>query len=468
MNLRNLTFGILFALAAGCSAEPVHIVLMHTNDIHGQLQARNGVGGIAEIAGILREAKPDLVVDAGDLFTGTYLSDRFQGEPTVKAMNAIGYLVGTIGNHEFDFGQAALGARVREAKFPLLTANIATPIPEIGRYAVRTVKGIRFGFVGVTTEELAATSHPRNLNGVQVSDVVESIRSAMDAMKGQTDFTIVLAHVNDAEERRIAEAFPEVRLIVGGHNHAALGPIEVGTTTIAKTGSAGRNVGRVDLDFVGTAFQKLEARLIPVENVQPDPEIAGILAPYVREVDAQMAEVVGEASAELASSNSQESALADMVADAMRQAGGTQIGIQNTGGIRARIAKGPVTWGGVFEVLPFTNTLVTLKLTGAQLKEALGVRLLAVSGLRVRVRLDRPEGQRLVSATLADGTPIDDQAVYTVSTNDFVVAGGDGLGVFGKGADIEDTGILLRDAFMTYLKEHSPLTPKLDGRVRTN
>src|SRR5262245_40456192 len=98
---------------------PTRLILMHTNDLHGQLLSREGRGGIAEIATIIRGAKPDLVVDAGDMFTGTFLSDEFKGAPTIQAMNRIGYVAGTVGNHEFDYGQEALRLRIREARFPV-------------------------------------------------------------------------------------------------------------------------------------------------------------------------------------------------------------------------------------------------------------------------------------------------------------------------------------------------------------
>jgi 2',3'-cyclic-nucleotide 2'-phosphodiesterase (5'-nucleotidase family) len=81
-----------------------HVVIMHTNDLHGQLLPRGRVGRIAEIATIIRAAKPDLILDAGDISTGTFLADEFKGAPTIQAMNRIGYIAGTIGNHEFDYG----------------------------------------------------------------------------------------------------------------------------------------------------------------------------------------------------------------------------------------------------------------------------------------------------------------------------------------------------------------------------
>src|SRR5262249_29450956 len=124
----------VFAPAAGlwlAAQAPTHIVIMHTNDIHGQLLPKDGFGGIAEVAAAIRAEKPDLILDAGDFTTGTFLSDEFKGVPTIQAMNAIGYSAGTLGNHEFDHGEAALRMRLREAKFPVLSANIRSPISEI-------------------------------------------------------------------------------------------------------------------------------------------------------------------------------------------------------------------------------------------------------------------------------------------------------------------------------------------------
>jgi 2',3'-cyclic-nucleotide 2'-phosphodiesterase (5'-nucleotidase family) len=458
----------LLVLCTGCRAgaqAPVQVVILHTNDIHGQLLPKNGVGGIAEIAAIVRREGPDLVLDAGDLFTGTYLSDHFQGVPTIRAMNAIGYTAAAVGNHEFDYGQDALRMRLREASFPFLSANIQTPVAEIVKYMVKTVKGIRIGIIGATTEDLTTTTHPRNLGGVTVSSVVQSVGDVLPELRPQTDFIVVVAHISEAEERRLAEVYPEIRLIIGGHVHSALGPIFAGTTVIAKTGSSGRNVGRVDLDFDGKSLRNIESRLIPVQGVEPDPDIAAIIAPFQAEAGTKLQEVVGDTTGELASSSVAESPLGNLVADAMRRAGKTQIAIQNPGGIRARIASGPITWGEVFDVLPFQNTLVTMKLSGAQLKRVLDTRLLVVSGLRIRMKLQAPSGQRLVSAALSDGTPLEDARTYTVTTNDFLLAGGDGVSEFSRGSETKDTGVSLRDVFIEYLRVHRPLSPSLDGRI---
>jgi 2',3'-cyclic-nucleotide 2'-phosphodiesterase (5'-nucleotidase family) len=454
--------------------QPTRIVLMHTNDLHGQLQPRNGVGGIAQIATIIRAAKPDLILDAGDLFTGTFLSDEFRGVPTIQAMNEIGYTAGTIGNHEFDYGQVALRMRLREAKFPLLSANLETPIEEIRKYTIINAKGIRIGIIGLTTEDVKTKSHPNNFAGVAVVDTLKAVGQILPELRSKSDVIIATVHLEDEEEKRIASAFPEIRLMVGGHSHGTVGPYWLGNTTVVKTGSSGRNVGRVDLQFGAKKLTRIDAKIIPVTNVRPDGDVARILKPFEAKVASKMTETVGEAAGDFLRSTREESALANVVADAFREKGKTQIALHNIGGIRSNILKGRITWGGVFEVLPFQNTLVTLKVTGAQLKKTLlvglesTVGLMAVSGLYVRFDRTKSGDGRIVSLTLADGTPVDDARLYSITTNDFVVAGGDGYTELGKGTDINDTGIFLRNVFVEYIKSRRVLSPSVDGRIAFN
>jgi 2',3'-cyclic-nucleotide 2'-phosphodiesterase (5'-nucleotidase family) len=453
---------------------PAQIVIMHTNDLHGQLLPREGVGGIAEIATIMKEAKPDLIFDAGDLSTGTFLSDEFQGAPTIQAMNLIGYTAAAIGNHEFDYGQDALRLRVREAKFPFLSANLNTPIAEIGKYTIAVVRGIRFGVIGLTTEEVTTKSHPHKVVGVTVLDVVKALEKLLPEVRAKSDFIIAVVHLEDEEEERLVSAFPEIRLIIGGHNHAALGPIWIDKTLVAKTGVAGRNVGRVELQFQGKELTNASAKLIPVRNVPPDAATAKTLEPFNDKVKVQMAEVIGEATEDLTYSRTAESPLANLVADAFRREGMTQIAVHNVGGIRARVVQGKITWGNAFEVLPFQNTLVTLQLTGSQLKKTLErslvstVGLAAVSGIRVRLDRNKPAGERVVSMVLLDGSAVQDSKLYSVATNDFVLAGGDGYDEFAKGTGITDTGIFLRDILVQYIRSHRIISPKLDGRIVVN
>jgi 2',3'-cyclic-nucleotide 2'-phosphodiesterase/3'-nucleotidase len=199
--------------------------------------------------------------------------------------------------------------------------------------------------------------------------------------------------------------------------------------------------------------------------------MVSVLAPFNERVKAKTAEIVGEASDDLVKSEKAESALADIIADAFRETGRTQIAIHNIGGIRAKISRGQITWGNVFQVLPFENTLVTLKMTGAQIRKSLQrslaptVGMIAISGLRVRFNLSKPPGEQIVSAFLLDGSPLEDSKLYTVTTNDFVAAGGDGFTEFVNGTDFLDTGIFLRDVMVEYIKKNRILMPLVDGRI---
>src|SRR5207249_4062501 len=387
------------------------------------------------------------------------------------SMNQIPYTSGTIGNHEFDYGQPALRMLIRQARFPVLSANITAPVPGIKKYSIISSQGIRFGIIGLTTERVKTLSHPNDVVGVKVFDIVKSVERLLPEVRKQSDFIIATVHLDDDEEQRLASAFPEIRLIIGGHNHEALGPIRLGHTLVAKTGVSGRNVGRVDLEFQNRKLTQMDARLIPVKDVGPDPDIAKILQPFQEKVNAKMNEVIGEATDDLTYSRTGESALGDLVADAFRERGKTQIALQNIGGIRARILKGSVTWGNAFEVLPFQNSLIILKLTGAQLKKTLehgllsSIGMVAISGIRAQFDTKRPAGQQVISLLLTDGTPVDAAKLYSVTTNDFVVAGGDGFTEFAKGTEIKDTGILLRDVLVDYIKSRRVLSPVLDERV---
>ncbi|HSU89388.1 MAG TPA: 5'-nucleotidase C-terminal domain-containing protein [Terriglobia bacterium] len=467
----------LFAPAAClwlAAQAPTHIVIAHTNDIHGQLLPKDGFGGIAEVAAAIRAENPDLILDAGDFTTGTFLADEFKGLPTIQAMNAIGYTASTVGNHEFDHGPASLRTRLREAKFPILSANIKSPVTEIKKYIVVTAKGIRFGIIGLTTDQVKTQSHPKLVAGISVFDTVKTLEQLLPEVRKKSDFVIALVHVEDEEERRIASAFPEIRLIIGGHNHSALGPIWLGKTLVVKTGVSGHRVGRVDLDFDNKKLTGIEAKLIEVKNIKPAPDVVKIVDPYVEKVNKKISEIIGEATDDLTYSRNGESPLGDLVADAFRDKGKTQIGIQNIGGIRARISKGQITWGNVFEVLPFYNTMVTLKLTGAQLKKTLerglvpSVGVVAISGIRVQFDMKKPEGQRIVSLQLADGNLVEDSKLYSITTNDFVQVGGDGFTEFFKAMDVVDTGIFLRDVLVDYIKARRIISPVLDGRIVVN
>ncbi len=456
----------LAALSLG-GAAATHIIIFHTNDIHGHVLPENDVGGLAMIASIVKQQQPDLLLDAGDMFTGTLLSDTYYGEPVMALMNRMGYRVSVLGNHEFDYGLDMLRLRVRQARFPVLSANVRLPIDEVEKSTVIRVKGIRFGIVGLTTEETPITTHPKNLKNVEIIDLVKALEQTLPGLRTQSDLIVAVAHVTPEEELRIARAFPEIRIIISGHTHSPLpAPILEKDTLIVRTGSFAQYVGRIDLDFEDNTVRGLSEKLIEVKGVPPDPDALKAVESYRTKIDDRINAVLGSSTAPMLKTVSDESPLFNLVADAFRSRTGTQIALTNPGGIRTNLPAGPITYGKIFEILPFENTLVTMRVTGSQLKNSLAVDITAVSGLNVVFDSRKPKNQRLVSVTLPDGTPISDDATYTVTVNDFMEAGGDGYSEFMHGANVVDTGIRLRDIVSDYISSRKTVSPLIDGRVQ--
>jgi len=455
---------LLFLTASFAAAQEKHVMIMHTNDIRGHILPGPDAGGSARLATVVRELKPDLMLDAGGILSGSLISDTFQGEPVVNVMNAIGYDAVAVGSSEFNFGIAALRARSRQANFLLLSANAASPIDEIQPAAIYNTQDVRIAVIGLTSQEI--TGHPQNVKYVDVADPVRTLEDdVLPRIRDRADAIILLANVTRTEEQRIARAFPEIRLIIAAHEEADL-PFRIGQTTIVGTGKFGKYVGRLDLTFSEGKLKGIASRLIPLEGFEPDPSIARLLEPYQKTLDQTLQTVLGQAAGDLLRSTAWESHLGNLVADAVRAKTGTEISLITPADPQMGIPKGPITSRTLFEVLPSEKTVVTMRLNGAQIKRILGRTMLCVSGVRVKLDPAKPEGKRLVSVRLENGTPLRDKDFYTVTTNDYLLMGGDGFTEFAGGADVEDTGILLRDAVAEHIARLGTVSPHLDGRIQ--
>ncbi len=448
------------ALVGG--ATETRVVIMHTNDIRGHVLAGPDAAGSARLATAVREEKPDLLLDAGEMFSGSLISDLFLGEPVIQVMNAIGYDAAAVGVNEFSFGIHALAARAREANFPLLSANAESPIGEIQVAAIFNAQNVRIAVIGLTSEELTRTGRPQNVKYVDLADAVRTLESVLPRVRDRADCVVVLTNVTRAEEERLARAFPEIRLIIGAHEDAEL-PARIGQTTIVSAGKFGKYAGKLDLTFNDAKLNRIESRLISLEGVEPDPSITQMLEPFETKFRAALQQVLGHAAADLSRSTAQESHLGNLLADAVRAKTGTTIALINAADPQTGIRKGPITSRTLLEVLPSENTLVTMRLSGAQIKRILGRNIMSLSGVRVKLDVTKREGKRLVSARLQNGTPIRDKDFYSVTT-----AGGEGYTEFAGGIDVEDTGILMRDALGEYIARRGIVAPRLDGRIQVS
>jgi len=462
------TLLVLVSIAAVVyGAGQAHVIIMHTNDIRGHVLSGPNGAGSAKLATVVRQVKPDLMLDAGEMFSGALITDMFLGAPVIQVMNAIGYDAAAVGGKDFSHGIHVLGARAREANFPLLSANADSPIREIEMAAIFNAQDVRIAIIGLTSEELTRTGQPQNVKYVDVADTVRSIENVLPRIQDRADCIILLTNVTRAEEQRLARAFPQIRLIIGAHDGADL-PVRIGPTTIVSAGQYGKYVGRLDLTFNDGNLNRIESRLVPLDDVEPDPAVAKLLEPYEAKLNDALQQVLGHAAGDLSRSTAQESHIGNLVADAVRAKTGTAIALINAGDLQAGIQKGPITSRMLFDVLPSENTLVTMRLSGAQIKRILGRTVMSLSGVRVKLDVTKPEGKRLISARLEDGTPLRDKDFYSVTTNDFLLMGGDGYTEFAGGIHVEETGILMRDALAEHIARLGTVSPRLDGRIQVS
>jgi len=455
------------------SAAPLHLVVLHTNDVHGQLAPNRGHGGLrrlaARVAAIRAEvaASPEdealLLVDGGDWYQGTPEGRVDLGAAFVALLAELDYDAMAVGNHELDFGVAHLEALLAEHDVPAVCANVFDP--HTGRRAPwgepwRIVErgGLRIALVGLLTPETPSITHA-STRALEFRDPAAALSDVLGELwPHDVDVVIPLTHLGLRADSRLASE-ADVPLIVGGHSHTALdAALSIDGTRIVQTGAKARYLGRVDLwiDRATGDVERATTALLPLED---DGEL-GLLPPgfaaacddLAARAAADMDTVVGRLNAPLGRRGGlvASSASGNLICDVFRARARTPVAVHNKGGIRTSLDAGPVTRRDLFELLPFDNTLVVLDLSGAELREAIRRAVeepehsgIEVSGVTVRVETPGAPKSTLLAVEI-DGEPIRADARYRVATNSFLAGGGDGY--FDEDAAVEiDTGFLLRE-----------------------
>jgi 5'-nucleotidase/UDP-sugar diphosphatase len=476
----------------------VNLTILHVNDTHGHILpfvpflhkvAGGGqkAGGAAYLATMIeneRAANPEgtLLLSAGDMFQGTPVSNLFHGKPVIEIMNYLHFDAMDLGNHEFDWGQGVLHSIISEASFPVISANVLTRdgglIEGVKPYLLLERKGVKIAVIGLTTPQTRYTTKAENVAGLTFSRPASVMPALIREVRAQgASIVIALTHLGLYDDRELATEVKGIDLIVGGHSHTAIrNPVVESTgTAIVQAGCYGLYLGVMKIAFdpnskkIVSFTDKNELLPVSPESAPADPQVARIVDKYEARVKPEFSKTIGTAAVDLKRSFDGESNLGDLICDAMRSSSGARIGFQNRGGIRADIPAGPVTMDEVFTALPFDDNIVSMDLTGKQIREALeksiayGELSLQVSGIRVVFDLSKPAGERVVSIE-ASGKPLDDQASYRVATNDFLAAGGDHFAVFKHGRNIS-SGQSLREAVVEYIKRNSPLQADSAKRV---
>jgi 2',3'-cyclic-nucleotide 2'-phosphodiesterase / 3'-nucleotidase / 5'-nucleotidase len=477
--------------------------VLETTDFHGALlpgakerssgRALGGSPVLASWIAKLRAENPEgtLLVDGGDAFQGTMVSNLQYGRPVVEQMNLLGYSAIAVGNHDFDWSADTLARRVDEMRFAALGANMLVRrtgrMPRWARSDTLLVRrGVRIALFGLAYVGTPRVTLASNVAHLRFADDSATAARLVPALRRRTHPHLVIEightpggldstrHV-DGDLGRLARV-PGVDLWLGGHSHNHVLD-EAGGATVMIPGSQGQVVGLCDLTVDPVAGRVVErrARLVSTyaDEVAPDSAMLTRVAGWNARVALVAATPIGQNVRALTRNRSGESVLGDLVADAMRAESGADFAFTNSGGLRADLAAGPITKGSVYEVIPFDNTLVLVKLTGAEVRGLLedGLahgRISPESGLRYRFDLSRPQGQRLLAVTLADGSPLDEARTYTVAVNNFMASGGDNYDTLARARDQVDSGRLVRDALERYLvarTKDGPLDMRADGRI---
>ncbi len=480
------------------SQRTVEIQILGLNETHGQLDPlrRNGqlAGGAGVLATYLKQEEAEiprtLILDSGDFMQGPVISSFFEGASTVEVFNAIGVDAVAVGNHEFDYGQQVLDERIAQAQFPFLAVNIVDEstgtTPEgFEPYVVKKLQGVKVGVIGVANPDTKNVTLPSATEGLRFLDLAQSaqaVNAAVEQLRAKKVETIVvLAHqgLTTQSEGALAELVSqlsgEVDLVLGGHIPLEFDTVIHGIPVVQPFGNTRGyadvtlTVDRKTRDVVDVVTE-LDATF--VAGVSPDPEVQAIVDRYRAALGEELGKTVGTATTSITRTRDAESEMGNFVTDAMRtHVAGVDVALTNAGGLRADIDAGPITLEEVYAVLPFNNTLVTMNLTGSQVRQVLeegaGSRfgVVQVSGLAWSFNPSLPFGSRVTSVTLPTGVPIDLTRTYRVATNNFMAAGGDQFATLTKGTDTVDTGINLVDNVVRYLQANSPVDPQVEGRL---
>ncbi len=506
-----LSLGSVSVARAG--DDRIHVVVLHTNDIHGQVLTRKAtwlkrdpapmVGGLPRIAAYVNRVKAQaekngeivFVVDAGDWFQGTPEGQIDDGAGIVRVLALVGYDALCIGNHDFDHGIPNLISLLESTSLPAVAANLddkqtKKPVEWVPQYRIVERGGLKVAFVGLVTTATPEITHPdaKTLDFVATSTALERVEKEL---KGKVDWIVPLTHEGVDEDKKLAAAHPELDLIVGGHSHTFLRTFVEGTkkvkedglradkTLIVQTGAKAEDVGRVDLWFDKATKKVVESKekLIDLDE-EPKAEFANAAVDKacneLAEKNAErMKEVVGTltATAERGKEPFVSSAMGNLLSDALRAYAVADVGLMNRGGIRANLQAGPITRRDVFEVMPFDNSVVVLKLTGAELTglmrnavEGTAHSGIEVSGMTVQVLVDAGGKSTLTGIQIA-GKPADPAKVYRVVMNSFMADGGDKyIEPVPPGDKRTDDVAMMRDVLEKWFVDKKTVTAATDNR----
>lgn len=478
--------------------------ILETTDFHGFIlggskDRRSGrqLGGSAVLAAWITKLTAEnptgtVLIDGGDCFQGTMISNLQFGRPVVEQMNAIGYSAMAVGNHEFDWTADTLAARVRDMKFAALAANmIERKTHKLPRWArpdtVVSRAGVKIGILGMAYHYTPVVTLAKNVAHLTFEDDSATAARIVPQLQKRSDIVISVGHIpaetdsnrvaRSGDLVRLAKGVPGVSAWFGGHSHNQVSD-RVNGVPLMIAGAHGEVVAVCDLTVDPIANRVIDSRLDLVktwaDEVTPDSAMAARVTRWNATVSQIAGRKLGTLTTPLRRNRGGEGLVGDLVSDAMRAGSGADIALANSGGLRADMDAGDITRGSIYEVIPFDNTVFTMGLTAREVRMALEQalkfgRVTQVSGIRYRFDSKRPAMNRVLEVTDAQGAPLDSTKTFKVAVNDFMATGGDNYDVLSGGKDRQPTSLLVREvleSYVTALGAKGPLSLTLDGRIK--
>ena len=433
---RRLWLALLLCVGTVHAQEIRPLTILHSNDLHAHmLPDDRGNGGFARLATAVRQEKARcaacLYLNAGDLVQGTPVSTLFHGTPVYEIANLLGIDVGTLGNHEFDYGYRRVEEFVKIARYPIVSANVVDERgqPVTGHpYVIQIVGGIRVGIIGAVLGDMVGTVITQESVGRwKVLPVVETVRRYAQELRGRTDLIVVLGHIHDREEvDAILHQVPEVSVVVAGHTHVAYASMmKVDGRVGVLVDSYGEQLGRLDLevDMGAKRLKSAEWKKIAIgKSYAEDPAVKQLVDTWEAKVTKLVDTPIGESTARM---DSRSAALRKLVERAMAEETGADIAWINTGNLRDNLPLGRILTRNLWNILPFDNYIVLGKFKGRDLPRSVTGRY-----------------------------PVEPDREYTVATTDFTATNQSAAEQLNTtGMRFPNTGPLQRDAVIDWIKK---------------
>ena len=483
------------AVAPAMAEETVNLTILGVGDIY-DFAGHKGQGGFAKLNAVAkaeRAAHPNMLyVFDGDMLSPSILSGFDHGQNTIDLTNLVPFDIAVPGNHEFDFGVDNFLEKMKASKYPWAAINITEPdgsaVPGLGGVMWKEMAGLKIALIPVaqdTSPEVSSTGDLKFLPTVKTA-----IAAARDARAKGADLVIGVVQTDMSNDRKLIKSHA-FDVIMSGDDHTYATSYD-GITAYVETSIDARFLSPVDLTVtIGEKNGKRRIKWVPnfrfinTANVVADPETQAMVDGFTKKLDASLNVAIGTTEGPLDSRRNvvrgEESAMGDLIADAMRAATGADVAIANGGGIRADRtydAGTVLTRRDILTELPFGNVTVLTEITGQQLLSALengfsqvekgAGRFPQISGMTVVYDPSAPAGSRVVSVKV-DGQPLDLNKVYKVAVNDYILAGGDGYKSLGGGHVLinKANGNLLANDVIDYIARTGKITAKVDGRIKT-